>query len=144
LIRIRSSVDIKAPRRQVWTEISDLASHSTWMADAADIEFLTPVRRGIGTRMRVSTRIGPLRTEDIIEVVRWEEGSAIGIRHSGAVGGAGELRVSPVAGATRVIWSEELSFPGSLGGLVGEAVAATVLRRVWRRNLLRLKLAMEG
>lgn len=137
-------VDIHASVTDVWREAADLASHAEWMADAESIEFETDQRSGVGTRMRVATAVGPLRTTDLMEVTDWVEGHTIGVRHRGLVTGEGRFRLSPVAGATRFIWTEELSFPWYLGGPLTALVASPVLAWIWRRNLSGLKHRLEG
>ena len=46
-------------------------------------------------------------------------------------------------GRTRFCWEERLTFPGWMGGIVGEQVARPILRAIWRRNLRRLKDQLE-
>jgi hypothetical protein len=70
----------------------------------------------------------------------------MGITHVGLVTGTGRftLRRSARGGGTRFTWSEQLRFPWWMGGPVGAAVAAPVLRRMWRKNLANLKRRVEG
>ncbi len=140
--RIRVSTTLPAPPSAVWASVSDLASHVEWMADAEAIRFTSARRSGIGTVMEVATKVGPLRLTDVIEVTEWRPGRAIGVRHTGLVGGTGRFtlrrsRVRPRS--TRFTWEEQLVFPPWLGGSVGALVAAPVLRRIWRGNLRRLR-----
>lgn len=140
-----ASVLINAPVAEVWKEAADFASHVEWMADAESIEFVTDERTGVGTTMSVETRVGPLSTTDIIEVTEIEEPHRIAVIHRGAVSGHGEFRLEPVGELkTRFVWEETLEFPWYLGGPVGAAVAAPILGAIWRRNLRRLKLRVEG
>ena len=83
VVQITVSIEIAAPLERVWAEVADLASHAEWMADAESIVFLTDQRSGAGTRMQVATRVGPLRTSDVMEIVEWTERLAIGVRHEG-------------------------------------------------------------
>lgn len=124
---------------RVWEALSDLEAHTAWMRDARSIEFTTGLRRGEGTRMEVLTVIGPLRTTDIMEVVGWEEGRAIEVRHEGLVTGTGTLRVEPAGTHSKVSWDETLVFPWWLGGPVTAWLARPVLSAVWRGNLRRLE-----
>ncbi|MDP9143967.1 MAG: SRPBCC family protein, partial [Actinomycetota bacterium] len=71
-----------APGR-VWAELADLASHSEWMTDADTVHFLSDQTAGVGTQFRVPTRVGPLRTTDLMTVVEWDEGKAIAVDHQG-------------------------------------------------------------
>ncbi len=142
--RITVSVDIEAPLDRVWEAAADLASHHEWMADAESIEFLTEQRRGVGTRLRVATRVGPLRTSDVMEVTEWDEPHRIGVHHQGLVSGHGAFELTVVDGGTRFTWQERLSFPWYLGGPLAGWAAAPVLGWIWRRNLRRLKGHLEG
>ena len=143
MARINVHVDIAAPLETVWREAADLQSHAEWMADAESIEFLTDQRSGIGTRMKVATKVGPLRTNDLMEVTEWAEGRSIGVKHSGIVTGAGRFDLARVAGGTRFSWSEDLTFPLHLGGPVTAFFAKPVLGWIWKRNLEGLKERLE-
>lgn len=134
---------IPAPLDRVWEAAADLASHAEWMADAESIEFETNQDSGVGTRMVVKTRIGPLRTADVMEVTDWEPRRAIGVTHRGLVSGKGRFELAPMAGGTRFTWTETLRFPVWLGGPVTAWLARPVLARVWRRNLEGLKQRIE-
>jgi hypothetical protein len=118
--------------------LADLGSHHEWMADAGEIGFEGPQRTGVGTRMRVPTRIGPFRTTDLMTVVEWEEGKTMAVDHVGTVSGSGRFDLQPLGGGTRLVWSEELRFPWWLGGEVGAWLATPILKRIWRANLGRL------
>ncbi|MDR9449797.1 MAG: SRPBCC family protein, partial [Acidimicrobiia bacterium] len=137
-------VEIRAPLEAVWAAAADLGSHAEWMADAESITFLTARQRGLGTRMEVATRIGPLRTKDIMEVTEWEDRRRIGVRHTGLVTGRGAFELEEVDPATtRFTWRERLTFPWYLGGPLIARVASPVLGAVWKRNLKRLKSRLE-
>jgi carbon monoxide dehydrogenase subunit G len=134
--RIRVEEVIPAPIGVVWADIARLDTHVEWMADAESIEFLGDQDQGAGTRMKVATRIGPLRTSDVMEFTAWEPPHRMAIRHEGLVSGAGEFRLSSIDDAsTRFVWEEELDFPLHFGGRLGETVGAPILAWVWRRNL---------
>jgi uncharacterized membrane protein len=143
VVRITVSIEIAAPLERVWMEVADLASHAEWMADAESIVFLTDQRSGSGTRMRVSTRVGLIRTSDVMEVVEWTEHQTIGVRHKGLVGGQGRFTLAKDYGSTLFTWSESLTFPWYLGSVLGAAAARPVLTRIWRRNLERLRRRIE-
>ena len=141
---IEVSVEIRAPLEAVWAAAADLGSHTEWMADAESITFTTARQRGVGTRMEVATRIGPLRTKDVMEVTEWEDRRRIGVRHTGLVTGQGAFELEEVDPATtRFTWRERLTFPWYLGGPLIARVAAPVLGAVWKRNLKRLKSRLE-
>lgn len=138
------SVLVRAPLAVVWEAVADLGSHPRWMTDAESLEFLGDVRSGVGTRMLVETRIGPLRTRDVIEVTGWEPGQRITVVHRGAISGEGVLQLDAMAGGTRLKWSERLRFPWWWGGALTALLARPVLRWVWRRNLRRFERLVEA
>lgn len=140
---IRVDVLIDAPKAAVWEHLADLGSHAEWMADAESIGFRSGERSGVGTVMEVDTRVGPLRTTDVIEVTGWTEGEFIEVNHRGLVSGRGRFDLDAVAGGTRFTWTEQLVFPWWLGGPVAALLATPVLAWIWRRNLVRLRLRVE-
>jgi hypothetical protein len=136
-IRVRTTID--APPPAVWAHLADIADHVSWMADAAAIRFRGDRRAGVGTVFECETRIGPLRTLDVMEVTAWVDRREIGVVHRGLFTGTGRFLLVPaLGGRTRVTWDERLRFPWWLGGPLGAAAAAPVLWAVWRGNLRRL------
>ena len=143
--RIRVSAVVDAPPRKLWRHVRDVASHPAWMDDAVAIRFTSPQRTGVGTTFDCDTRVGPFSLTDRMEVTEWSEGRAMGIRHVGLVTGGGRFTLRRARGGrTRFTWTEQLSFPWWMGGPLGAAVAAPVLRRVWRGNLANLKRLVEA
>ncbi|HEX6420684.1 MAG TPA: SRPBCC family protein, partial [Acidimicrobiales bacterium] len=138
MARIRVHTAVDAPPQVVWRHLADIADHVSWMADARAIRFTSDRRTGVGTAFECETRLGPLRTLDVMEVTEWRDGEAMGVRHRGLVTGTGRfLLESAGRGRTRLVWAEDLRFPWWLGGRVGGALARPVLRAVWRGNLRR-------
>ena len=131
LISVRRVVE--APIAEVWDDLSRLATHAEWMADADLIDIVSSVDRGVGTVMRVPTTIGPFRTEDWIIVTEWIEGSRIGVEHIGIVGGSGSFELVEVDAGTEFLWEEELMLPALLAAAA--PVASIVIEWVWKRNL---------
>lgn len=141
--RIEISQRILASADVVWSHLADLKSHSEWMKDAVSIEFLTEATTGVGTKMMVPTRIGPFRTNDVLEVVEWSDGGSIGVKHRGIVSGTGRFSLRTDDNGTLLTWTEDLRFPWWLGGPVTACVARPVLSRVWRGNLRRFAEMVE-
>ncbi len=139
------SVEIQAPLEAVWAAAADLGSHAEWMADAESITFLSARVRGLGTRMEVATRVGPLRTRDVMEVTEWIDRQRIGVRHTGLITGQGAFELEAIDPAsTRFTWKERLAFPWFLGGPLTAWLAAPVLTAIWKRNLKRLQAQLES
>jgi uncharacterized protein YndB with AHSA1/START domain len=142
--RIEVSTTIAAPPEAVWAAIEDIGTHVAWMADAEAIRFDTDQTSGSGTSFECDTKIGPIRLTDRMTITDWQPGRLMGVRHSGLVTGEGRFTLTPTAGdRTEFAWSEELRFPWWLGGAVGGAAGAPVMKRVWQGNLRRLKAKVE-
>jgi carbon monoxide dehydrogenase subunit G len=142
-IEVRATID--ASPTVVWAELSDIASHVEWMADAASIRFTSDRHAGVGTTFDCVTKVGPLRTVDRMAVTSWAEGHEIGVRHEGLVTGEGRFVLQPEgSGGTTVSWAEQLAFPWYLGGPVTATLAQPVLRRIWQGNLRRLAARCEN
>jgi len=142
---VEVSVAIEASLGRVWAAVADLESHVEWMADADSITFLTDSRAGIGTRMEVASRVGPLRTTDIMQVTEWVDRRRIGVRHTGLVTGEGAFELEAInPTTTRFTWRERLTFSWYLGGPLTAQVASPVLAAIWKRNLNRLKRHLES
>jgi hypothetical protein len=145
--RIKVSTTIAAPPERVWDELRHIDRHVQWMADAEAIRFTSRRREGRGTTFDCDTRIGPFHLVDRMEITRWRTGRTMGVRHTGLVTGEGRFTLRPVrrrgGTATRFTWNERLRFPWWMGGPVGGVVGARVLKRVWKRNLTRLRHRVE-
>jgi uncharacterized membrane protein len=144
LTHIAIAIVIEAPADVVWATVARVEDHGEWMTDAAAIDFADDRRRGVGTRMIVDTRVGPLRLTDRMEITEWVDGRVLGVRHDGLVTGGGRFTLEPVGAATRFAWTETLRFPWWMGGPLGAAIGARVLARIWRRNLRNLKRLVES
>jgi carbon monoxide dehydrogenase subunit G len=138
MAKVNVTIFIPADLADVWADLERLETHSEWMADAESIEFTGELRRGVGTVMKVLTRVGPFRTTDVIRVVSWEPPHSMGVVHEGLVTGNGRFLLEPDGDGTVFTWSEQLTFPWYLGGWAAALAARPVLSWVWKRNLTRL------
>ena len=135
---------INAPPAEVWAHLSDLASHARWMSDAESVEFLTDQRAGVGTSIRVPTRVGPFRSTDLLTVTTWDPERLIEASHEGVVTGIGSFEIQPGPNGSILTWREDLEFPWWMGGRLGHALGRPVLRAIWARNLARFKELVEA
>ena len=144
---IRVSADYDVDPDALWAVLEPIELHVEWMADAESIEFLTTQRRGVGTRFRCVTKVGPIRLRDDMEITAWEPGRRMGVRHDGLVTGEGEFTLAALDGGRRTLftWTETLRLRWWLGGPLGERlVARYVLGVIWRGNLRRLRTIAEA
>ena len=58
---------INASLDEVWSEVSRIENHSNWMKDAVKIDFESETKSGVGTKIKVLTKIAPLH--DIHHVI---------------------------------------------------------------------------
>jgi tRNA A-37 threonylcarbamoyl transferase component Bud32/carbon monoxide dehydrogenase subunit G len=142
-MHIDVKIDLPASPEIVWAYLRDITSHTEWMHDAVSIEFSGSQTEGVGTTFDCLTAVGPLRTNDRMEITSWEPDREMGVRHEGVVTGEGRFTLtpagSPTGSETRFSWSESLSLPWFFGGRLGEIVASPVLTMIWRRNLRGLR-----
>tara|TARA_B100001079_G_C16167163_1_gene406910 strand:- start:80 stop:514 length:435 start_codon:yes stop_codon:yes gene_type:complete len=137
---IKVSTIINAPLKTVWNEVSRLENHTNWMNDAEKIDFLSENNSGMGTEMKVLTKIGPIKLYDYMTVTNWEVEKSIAVDHIGIVTGKGEFKLEEIdENNTKFNWEETLKFPIYLGGVIGEFFGAPILKLIWRKNLKNLK-----
>ncbi len=137
---IKVSIIIKAPLKTVWNEVSKLENHSNWMNDAEKIDFLSKNNSGVGVKMKVLTKVGPIKLYDYMTVTEWIKEKTIAVDHTGIVSGEGRFNLEKLdEHTTKFDWEETLKFPLYLGGTIGEFFGAPVLKLIWRKNLNNLK-----
>ncbi len=137
---VRVSIDIPAPRQAVWDDVAVIESHREWMSDAERIDFLTDETAGVGTEIAVLTRVGPFRTTDRMTFTEWQPPATMAVEHRGLFTGFGRFSLDPIDDdRTRFSWEEVIRFPWYLGGPIAAAFAQPILRRIWRKNLTRLR-----
>ncbi len=125
---------------EVWERLRDIGSHVDWMHDAVAIRFLSEQREGVGTRFECDTRVGPFALTDVMEIISWDVGRRMGVRHVGLVEGVGEFVLRSIEpGRTEFRWEEALRFPWYVGGPLAAIAARPFLRAVWKRNLARFR-----
>ena len=122
----------------VWAQLSDIERHVAWMHDAQAISFISEQREGVGTEFNCNTKIGPLRTRDVMIVTEWERDVAMGVTHKGLITGTGRFTLAGSANRTLITWRETLHFPWWLGGPIGALFASPVFRSLWAKNLRQL------
>jgi len=142
---INVSITINKSIDEVWDEVSILKNHTNWMKDAVSIEFLNDKTQGLGTKMKVLTKVGPIKLFDYMTVTEWIDKKSIGVDHVGIVTGKGKFTLREITEEkTDFQWEETLRFPIYLAGPVGEFFGSPVLKLIWRNNLKGLKELFEN
>ena len=113
---ISVSTIIDKSLNDVWSEVSILKNHTNWMKDAVNIEFLDEKTQGLGTKMKVLTKVGPIKLFDYMTVTEWIDKKSIGVDHVGIVTGKGKFTLEELSSEqTKFTWKETLKFPIYLG-----------------------------
>ena len=137
---ISVSTIIDKSLNDVWSEVSILKNHTNWMKDAVNIEFLDEKTQGLGTKMKVLTKVGPIKLFDYMTVTEWIDKKSIGVDHVGIVTGKGKFTLEELSSEqTKFTWKETLKLPLYLAGTSGEFFVGPVLKLLWKNNLHGLK-----
>jgi len=141
---IRITEEIEAPPEMVWNTISDIQTHVNWMADASEIRITSEQTEGVGVTFDCDTKVGPLRTTDKMQITEWTPNQTLTISHKGLVEGKGSFILERNSdGKTLFVWEESLDFPLLLGGRITGFFAKPVLKKIWKKNLYKLKHLVE-
>jgi uncharacterized membrane protein len=145
-VEVRTGITIARPRPVVWSVLTDVQRQPEWMRDALSIEMLTEGPLGVGSRMKVPTKIGMLRTTDVMEVTEFDPPHRWTVVHCGWVVGEGTftLRDGDGGRATVVEWRERLAAPLGTLGRWGMTLLRPVLRRQFQADLSRLRALCES
>ena len=142
---IRIEIKIAAPPSEVWTKISDVRDHGSWMMDAKAIRITSRTYEGVGTTFDCDTQLGPFRTIDRMTITEWIPEATMGVQHEGLVTGQGRFILKPDdRDYTHLAWEENLIFPRWMGGCLAGAIARPLLKAIWQRNLQRLQNLIES
>ena len=129
---ITISIKIFSSSENIWNQISDIESHTSWMADAETITITSEQKQGVGTTFDCETKVGPFRLTDRMEITDWTEGLVMGVAHSGVVTGKGHFTLESIGdNETLFSWEETLYFPWWMGGSIGALIARPVLKAIW-------------
>ena len=140
---IQISIHINATPQALWGELRHIDRHVNWMNDAVSISFLSPSTEGAGTTFSCLTKVGPLKTTDIMTITQWEENKTMGVEHVGLVKGTGTFQIAPHREGSTITWQETLTFPWWMLGSFGSLFASPILRLIWKKNLKNLKEIVE-
>ena len=142
--RIVKSIQIDAPKDQVFTYATDVGKQAEWIVFVKEMEVTSGDGQSRGTTDRCVVKLG-LRTE--IMEAEWTEfrsPDAFGRRVTSGMQMEGRLTFTPMDGGTRVQWN--ISYRAH-GGMLGRFVDAFYMNRVFQNeveeSLDNLKVALE-
>ena len=140
---IEISTYINVSPEILWEELRHIDRHVNWMNDAVSITFTSPTTEGVGTQFSCLTKVGPLKTTDIMTITQWQENKTMGVEHVGLVKGTGTFHIEPHGEGSAITWKESLSFPLFFLGSLGALAATPLLTYIWKKNLTNLKNIVE-
>jgi uncharacterized membrane protein len=143
-IRVVTSIIVRRPPADVWPFLVDWERLDRWMEDIRSVRVTSPRREGIGVEAEATVRIGGITTRDRIKVTRWEPPTVLEIAHLGWIRGAGHMELVPTDAGSRLVWTETLVPPWGIVGAAGIRLFRPLLRRVFTRDLGRLRKLVEG
>ncbi|MDA8196712.1 MAG: SRPBCC family protein [Actinomycetota bacterium] len=139
-LRIVSGVEVAVTKEVLWSYLIDFEDQPRWMKDAVEIRVKERKDEIVGTVFETLTKVGPLKTLDVMRIVNIIEYRMIEIEHRGLIGGRGFFEVHDFTpGNCLFYWIEELDFPWYLGGPIAEQSAGLVLRKIFQRDLNNLR-----
>jgi hypothetical protein len=140
---ITVSTLLPASPATVWADVRHIARHVEWMEDAESIAITSAEQEGVGVAFDCLTKIGPITLTDHMIITDWVDDQIMGVKHVGLVTGTGQFTLTPtqVDGQewTTFTWTEDLTYPIWLGGVVGGVFGDRILKQVWKRNLRNLR-----
>jgi uncharacterized membrane protein len=139
---INLTIEIAAPRSDVWAYASDIARQPEWMHEMKRVEMLTPPPVQPGSRGRATVRIFGISTTDDVVITQFDPPHTFAIRHEGKFVGEGLLQFTAIDETrTRIDWMEYLRPP--LFANIGGFAQRPILGAIFRSDLRYLKRILE-
>lgn len=151
-MRVNHSVIVKAPRSEVWEQITDPARYldfmsgiTRWELQGAGDVVQTNERIELGSRIRMLTRVGSAEVGGLIEIVEWTEERDLAWTSVTGVDQRGRWRLREERdGRTRVELRYAYGVAGSgIPGWIAELAASPTMGSHLRRSLHQLKRRVE-
>jgi polyketide cyclase/dehydrase/lipid transport protein len=142
-VYVLTNVDIRRPPEAVWPFLVAWEELPRWMEEMREVRLIGAIREGVGVEAEAIVRIGGITTRDRIRVTRWEPPVVLELVHLGWVSGTGYMELSPTEEGSRLFWREALDPPWGPLGRLGMRCYRPLMRRVFRRDLERLRDLVE-
>jgi uncharacterized membrane protein len=71
MVKMEKIQIFKCPVEKVFTFITDMKNLTQWETNMSDVEILTPVELGVGSKFRGKANVMGMRTKWIAEIIGW-------------------------------------------------------------------------
>jgi uncharacterized protein YndB with AHSA1/START domain len=144
VVSFAQSIEIDRPPPSVWPYLVDWERLDRWMEEARAFRVVGERREGVGVEAEATVRIAGITTRDRVRVTVWDPPRVLELAHLGWVGGRGRMELTPTASGSRLSWREDLTPPWSVLGWLGMRATAPLMRRIFARDLARLRELVES
>ena len=144
-VTIATGVIINAPREEVFRLASNFDRQAAWMENVLSFRRPEDEVLRVGSRLQVTTQLGPWKSSFPLEITDWQEGSLLKVVHRNGFWGEGVFSFSDYGlGKTLMLWNEKVRVSLTRGGPLAEAAAKVALTIIMRRDLANLKYLVEN
>jgi fatty-acyl-CoA synthase len=144
-VRIEESIELAAPREEVWAEVRDPARYGRFLSGLGTWEPQGDGQPGLGARYRMRLTVGPTQAGGLVELVEYDEPSELAWTSILGIDQRGRWRLRDApGGGTKVTVRLAYQVPGRLFGALADALSAPRVRASLRTALASLKRRVEG
>lgn len=142
-MRLRESVWIGRPPKQVFALVSDLARGPEWFVGITRWEPRSRKRRGVGARYRVLVKVGSIEAGGTLAVTEWKPGKSISWESVDGIEQRGRWTIRPRGSGAELGLEVEFGLPGGPVGRLAELLAGRVIARDMSATLLAARRILE-
>lgn len=147
-MRITQSIGLPVPCEAAWAFLVDWEHQASWMKDADRVQVVGSQREGVGTRIRVKTRLfGIPAFVEPMEVRGWDPPHRLLISHGSIVKGTGEWVLESLGSAhegCRFTWHEDITLRAPVVGELAARCYGVLMGRLMRGSLAGVRAALLG
>src|SRR6476646_1646344 len=137
-MRTEQTIDIDAPREEVWDLITDPETYTDVLAGITRFEVEGRKQRGLGARYSMRMEVGSAQIGGLVEVVEFHAPDDMAWTSVTGIDHRVRWRLRENAdGTTRVTFRLSYQSPGALLGTIADYVSAPLVGRTLRESLER-------
>lgn len=142
--RLDNSIDINAPKEQVFAYISDFETHPEWVKWIKEAEVTSPSASGVGATTAGVMQVGPKKEHIETLTTEYKEGEFFTRRNTRGMEMTDRLSILTFGDGTKVAWSIDYTPPmGGMGKLMGVLFMERLFDQLMKDSLTNLKERLE-